>query len=69
MKKFFVLLVSVVLLAGLLISCNPNANADKKAIVKLNVAGEVSKNLASAIEYAEFGDVDWYYTATTENPV
>ena len=40
----------------------------KKAIVKLNVAGDVSKNLASAIEYAEFGDVDWYYTATTENP-
>lgn len=69
MKKFLVLLVSVVLLAGLLISCNPNANADKRAIVKLNVLEESSKSLSSSIDYADKDTLTWYYKATTSSSV
>lgn len=64
MKKFFVVLLAVCLIATF-ISCSNEAKVDERVNVSFGV--DQTRSLSSSASYADFSTLDWYYQATTES--
>lgn len=64
MKKFFVVLLAVCLIATF-ISCSNEAKVDERVNVSFGV--DQTRSLSSSASYADFSTLDWYYKATTES--
>lgn len=64
MKKFFVILLAVCLIATF-ISCSNEAKVDERVNVSFGV--DQTRSLSSSASYADFSTLDWYYKATTES--
>lgn len=64
MKKFFVVLLAVCLIATF-ISCSNEAKVDERVNVSFGV--DQTRSLSSSASYADFSTLDWYYKATTKS--